>query len=202
MGQVDVSSFFFNTRPIAYSEIFSELRKLNSSSSSPELSELKIADLTLSMIEKYGGNIDYQIFLRKLTDMLNMRTTIYFSFLIWIYVIFFCIPFLLQMSYVEEEGAATLLLSCNIISIFFFILEIPQVLDLGLKGYFTIPNNYNDIAIFVTFTIYYSIRMGDLKNSLPGTVPIVDQLSDNPDARERTYEQQITLTFFNLILLV
>lgn len=77
------------------------------------------------MIEKYGSNIDYQVFLRKLTDLLAIKTRVYFSALIWLYVIFFCVPFLLQLSYFEDEAAASLLMSCNIMSIFFFLLEIP-----------------------------------------------------------------------------
>lgn len=57
------------------------------------------------------------------------------------------------------------------------------------------------MAIFITFTVYYFIRMGDLKNCLPGSVKIVDNPSETEDS-SRTYEQQSTLTFLNLILLV
>ena len=121
---------------------------------------MMISEYMQNINNQFSSSIEKHVALQKINEALFVNTYTYFGFETTIYVLFYCVPLLLQMFYFEDpDQIKGCMMSCSIITGGLIIQEIIEFRQQKLMDFLASYSNVFNLVICFIFFQYSSLRL-------------------------------------------
>ena len=121
--------------------------------------DYELAQLVNTILEKTEGSVEDQKVLRDIVDWQFRKTKQFFYIQLIVYLIFYFIPFLIQMTHKDFSEIYYYNMSCMISQIVFLCFEAVTMKAAGIVDHFESHWNKIDFLNILVYTIYFYYRI-------------------------------------------
>lgn len=131
--------------------------------------EFELSEYLLCITQKYSSNMENFTGILNVIEVMYEKTKRMYGFLFAFFVLFFFIPFLVQIFLFRDFALGVLACngSCLFCSFVFFLIELIQLRESGRKKYWSSLYNRFEFSLFPLHALYFAARYLYPKSMLP-----------------------------------